>query len=164
MGLIILLAVAGGGVIWWLNSKRAVGLNEKIYLKSRGYDPGPVAKEDAGVRQEARLMDLLDSLDDVTPYSRERAAEELSLMCESGGRDERMLAPLVTALDDRNASVRGAAALALGNLGDPRAIHHLRRLVEGDESPHAKNQAERALLKLEAQPVLEADPSEHPLR
>lgn len=158
MGLFILAVVAGAGVVWWLNGHRSVTRNERTYLRSRGYDPEPLAKEDPSVRQEARLMDLLDSLDDITPYSRERAAEEISLMCESGARDERMLAPLVTALDDRNAAVRGAVALALGNLGDPRAIHHLLRVAQSDESPHARNQAERALEKLQAQHPAHPDP------
>jgi HEAT repeat protein len=162
MGGIILLILAAGGVIWWLNGKRSVSLNERVYLRSRGYDDTPPPREDAGARQEARLMDLLDSLDDVTPYSRERAAEELSLMCESGSADERMLAPLVTALDDSNANVRGAAALALGSLGDSRAIVHLRRVVERDESSHARNQAERALAKLGAPASAEPQSSDGP--
>jgi hypothetical protein len=162
MGTIILLVLAAGGVIWWLNGKRSVSMNERVYLRSRGYDDTPPPKEDAGARQEARLMDLLDSLDDVTPYSRERAAEELSLMCESGSGDERMLAPLVAALDDSNANVRGAAALALGNLGDGRAVVHLQRLIGSDESSHARNLAERALVKLGAPVTAKPQPSDGP--
>src|SRR5262245_5946015 len=42
-------------------------------------------------------------------------------------RDERALMPLVGALDDRNASVRAAAAAALGRLGDRRATDELER-------------------------------------
>jgi len=159
MGMIIFLVVVGAAVVWWLNGRRLASINEKVYLRSRGYEEPPAPKEDAGARQEARLMDLLDSLDDVTPYSRERAAEEISLMCLSGSRDERMLAPLVAALDDANANVRGAAALALGNLGDQRAVHHLQRLLETDESSHAKNQAERALTKLGVPQAPPSDPS-----
>ena len=145
---IVVLALIIGGIIWWYRSQRAVSLNERMYLRQRGYDPPDEPKGDRGVAQETRLMDLLDSLDDVTAYSRERAAEEISLMCESGQRDERMYAPLVTALDDSNASVRGAAAIALGHLGDSRAIEQLNRVADGDDSPHARAQARRALERL----------------
>src|SRR5215831_1185272 len=156
MGMIILVALIVGGIIWWLSSNQAASRNEKTYLRTRGYDPVDAPEVRTAARQEARLMDLLNSLDDVTPYSRERAAEELSLLCESGGRDERMFAPLVAALDDRNSSVRGAAAMALGNLGDVRAVTHLERVVSSDASSHARNQARQALLKLGVVPATEA--------
>jgi HEAT repeat protein len=151
MGLIIVVGLVAAGIIWWLKGQQAASLNERTYLRSRGYDDDAAPGRKAGVAQEARLRDLMDSLDDVTPYSRERAAEELALMCESGEKDERMLAPLVTALEDRNPSVRGAAALALGALGDARAISHLERILKEDESPHARAQARRALDKLQPQ-------------
>src|SRR5215472_16948043 len=155
MGMLILVVLIVGGIIWWLNSNQAASRNERTYLKARGYDPVETPEVRSATRQEARLMDLLNSLDDVTPYSRERAAEELSLLCESGGRDERMFAPLVAALDDRNSSVR-AAAMALGNLGDVRAVTHLERVVSSDASSHARNQARQALLKLGVVPATEA--------
>src|SRR5215470_3468971 len=145
---IIVLVLIIGGIIWWYRGQRAVSLNERMYLRQRGYDAPDEPKGDRGVAQETRLMDLLDSLDDVTAYSRERAAEEISLMCESGQKDERMFAPLVTALDDSNASVRGAAANALGLLGDSRAVEELSRIAENDDSPHARAQARRALDRL----------------
>ena len=145
---LLVLALIVGGAIWWYRSQRAVTLNERMYLRQRGYDPGDEPKGDRGVAQETRLMDLLDSLDDVTAYSRERAAEEISLMCESGQKDERMFAPLITALDDSNASVRGAACIALGHLGDRRAIEELNRVADSDDSPHARAQARRALDRL----------------
>jgi len=145
---LIVVGLIVGGVIWWYKSQRAMSLNERMYLRQRGYDAPDEPKGDRGVAQETRLMDLLDSLDDVTAYSRERAAEEISLMCESGQKDERMFAPLVTALDDSNASVRGAAAIALGHLGDSRAIEQLNRIADSDDSPHARAQARRALDRL----------------
>lgn len=149
MGGIFLLAVLVGGVIWWLASRQSTDRNERSYLKSRGYENGDRLPT-AAVPQDARMLDLLASLDDVTPYARERAAEELSLMCESGARDERMFAPLATALDDRNAAVRGAVAVALGNLADVRAIDALKRVAESDESIHARTQARRALESIES--------------
>jgi HEAT repeat protein len=148
--MIILVVLVVGGIIWWLSSSQAASRNEKTYLRTRGYDPADPPEVRSAARQEARLMDLLNSLDDVTPYSRERAAEELSLLCESGEQDERMFAPLVAALDDRNSSVRGAAAMALGNLRDARAVSHLERVLGSDGSSHARNQARLALQKLEA--------------
>ncbi|MGH9764322.1 MAG: HEAT repeat domain-containing protein [Blastocatellia bacterium] len=150
MGGIFLLAVLVGGVIWWLASRQSVNRNERTYLRSRGYQDGDPPPPTAAVPAEARMLDLLASLDDVTPYARERAAEELSLMCESGARDERMFAPLATALDDRNAAVRGAVAVALGNLADVRAIDALKRVAENDESIHARTQARRALESIES--------------
>src|SRR5215471_3289982 len=156
MGMFILIVLVVGGIIWWLSSNQAASRNEKTYLRTRGYDPVDQPEVRPAARQEARLMDLLNSLDDVTPYSRERAAEELSLLCESGERDGRMFAPLVAALDDRNSSVRGAAAMALGNLGDVRAVSHLERVVGGDASSHARNQARLALQKLGVVPATEA--------
>lgn len=142
---IILLVLLVGGVIWWLASRQSLNRNERTYLRSRGYDADDDRVESSTVPRETRMLDLLASLDDITPYSRERAAEELSLMCKSGMRDERMFAPLATALEDSNASVRGAAALALGELGDTRAIEPLKRVADNDESIHARTQALRAL-------------------
>jgi hypothetical protein len=158
MFILVVLIVAG--IIWWLSSNQATSRNEKTYLRTRGYDPAEPPEVRSAARQEARLMDLLNSLDDVTPYARERAAEELSLMCESGARDDRMFAPLVAALDDRNSSVRGAAAMALGSLGDVRAISHLERVIGADGSSHVRNQARLAMEKLGA--ITASEPSVSP--
>ncbi|HYL99459.1 MAG TPA: HEAT repeat domain-containing protein [Blastocatellia bacterium] len=154
MGGIILLAVLVGSVIWWLARRQSVDRNERSYLRSRGYSDDKNVPS-ASISPESRMMDLLASLDDVTPYSRERAAEELSLMCDAGFRDERMFAPLATALEDPNAAVRSAVALALGKLGDIRAIAALKRTAENDDSGHARNQARLALERLE--PLVTAD-------
>jgi hypothetical protein len=40
--------------------------------------------------------------------------------------------------------------MALGNLGDVRAVSHLERVMGSDASSHARNQARLALQKLEA--------------
>src|SRR5215207_1014725 len=60
------------------------------------------------------------------------------------------LAPLVTALDDDNASVRAAAVAALESLGDMRAIAPLKehRL---DRSEAVRKQITSSLAELEAQ-------------
>jgi HEAT repeat protein len=44
--------------------------------------------------------------------------------------DIRALEPLIDALDDAHVGVRGAAANALGNLGQPEAIPYLRPLLQ----------------------------------
>src|SRR5215472_9368054 len=137
MGMLILVVLIVGGIIWWLNNSQAASRNERTYLKTRGYDPVETPEVRSATRQEARLMDLLNSLDDVTPYSRERAAEELSLLCESGGRDDRMFAPLVAARD----------------------VSHLERVFGSDGSSHARNQARLALQKLGAVPASEISES-----
>jgi len=59
-----------------------------------------------------------------------------------------MLSSLVTALEDSEASVRGAAAAALGNLGDAAATEALKRRLEEEESVHARTALERSLQKL----------------
>jgi HEAT repeat protein len=149
MALIILLVLVITAVLWWLSSRRAQELNERIYLKRRGYDDAPAKRRNESADSAVRLLDLLDSLDDVTPYARQRAAEEIATLCESGHSDPRMFAPLVATLkDDDNAAVRGAAADALASLNDARAIEPLRRAAELDESARVRAAALRALEKL----------------
>jgi HEAT repeat protein len=149
MWMVFILALAVIGAVWWLKGRQTLNTNERLYLRRRGYDAGDEGRTGPAVSRDTRVLDLIESLGDVTPYSRERAAEELSVLCETGEKDERMFAPLVTALDDNNAAVRGAVALALGNLGDPRAIEPLRRVAGADESAHARALARRALEKLQ---------------
>ncbi|HLG15443.1 MAG TPA: HEAT repeat domain-containing protein [Blastocatellia bacterium] len=146
--LVVLIVVA---IVWWAANRRNLTRNERLYLRRRGYAPALAERLDTGppANRDARLLDLIRSLGDVTPYSRQRAAEELARMCAEGRRDERMLPALIAALEeDADASVRAAAALALGNLGDVRAIDALNRAVQEDESLHARAAATRALKAL----------------
>jgi hypothetical protein len=148
MLLIIFAIVIVVAVLWWVNSERAISRNERQYLKRRGYDEGEPVAEGPPVHKDARLFSLIESLGDLSPFARQRAAEELSRMCEEGRGDSRMLPALLVALNDRDASVRGAVAAALGNLGDRQAIEPLRLRREEDESIHVKAALDRAIQKL----------------
>ena len=61
-----------------------------------------------------------------------------------------MLSSLVAALDDSEATVRSAAAIALGNLGDPASVEPLKRRIDAEESIHVRVSLEQALEKLSA--------------
>ena len=64
---------------------------------------------------------------------------------EDGAGRERAVAALVAALEDPDAGVRAAAALALGHVGGPERVAALQARVEGDPDPVV---AHRALLGL----------------
>ena len=89
------------------------------------------------------------ALGDLSPYARQRAAEDLGRLCQSGGRDERMLPPLLTALNDSDASVRSAAANTLTQLGSTEAIAPLKHRLEVEESIHVRASLQRAIERLE---------------
>ena len=149
MALLILLALIVAAVFWWLLGERATSLNEKIYLRSRGYG-GEEEPKGRPVSRDIRLLGLLASLDDVTASARERAAEELEKLCAGGQRDSRMYSPLVTALDDSNPLVRKAVAAALASLGDARALPRLERLANDDESIYVRSASRVAADKLKS--------------
>ena len=143
--LVIVIALA---LIYAFKGERGLNLNERLYLKRRGYEP-PIELDDGPpVSKDTRLFSLIESLSDVSAYGRRRAAEDLSRMCESGHRDPRMLSSLVAALDDSDASVRGAVAMALGNLGDPASMEPMKRRLEIEASIQVKALLEQALEKL----------------
>jgi len=135
---------------WWVRSEKKLSFNERQYLKRRGYEAEEAPEQKEPPPKDARLIGLLESLGDLSPYSRQKAAEDLARMCASGQKDSRMFATLVTALDDSDASVRSAVAVALGNLGDERAIRPLERRIENEESIHARAAAQMAVDKLTA--------------
>ncbi|HKS42277.1 MAG TPA: HEAT repeat domain-containing protein [Blastocatellia bacterium] len=149
MPLIIIIVVVIG-LVWWINSQRTLSLNERLYLKRRGYaveepvDPGPPVPKDT------RLINLIESLGDLSPFARQRAAEDLSRMCQAGQRDPRMLPSLIVALNDSDASVRSTVASALGNLSNMEAVEPLKQRLEIEESIHVRGALQKALQKLEA--------------
>jgi hypothetical protein len=145
---LIILAVVVLLVIWWLKSQKALNLNEKLYLRRRGYEHDQTEPKGRPVDPDSRLLGLMHSLTDLSPYARQRAADELSRMCTEGKRDSRMFESLVNALGDSEASVRSAVATALGNLGDPRAIELLKHRMDLDESIHFRAAVLKALKKL----------------
>lgn len=145
---IIFVIVIVLALIYAFRSERGLNLNERLYLKRRGYEPPIEFGDGPPVSKDDRLFGLIESLSDVSAYGRQRAAEDLSRMCESGHRDPRMLSSLIAALDDSDASVRGAVAMALGNLRDPASIEPLGRRLDLEESIHVKVLLEQALEKL----------------
>ena len=145
---IILVIVIVLALVYAVKSERGLNLNERLYLKHRGYDPPAEFDEGPPVSKDTRLFSLIESLSDISPYARQRAAEDLSRMCASGQRDPRMLSSLIAALDDSDASVRGAVAMALGNFGDRASVELLKRRMEVEESIHVRASLEQALEKL----------------
>jgi HEAT repeat protein len=143
--LVIIIVIA---LVYAFTSQRGLNLNERLYLRRRGYEPAVDPPEGPPIPKDARLFSLIESLSDISPYARQRAAEDLSRMCASGQRDSRMLNPLIDSLNDSDASVRGAVATALAKLGDPASIEALTRRMEIEESIMVKASLEQALEKL----------------
>lgn len=147
---LILILVLVIGIVWWMKSQRTLSLNERLYLRRRGYAVEEPIASGPPVPKDTRLINLIESLGDLSPFARQRAAEDLSRMCEAGQRDPRMLPSLIVALNDSDASVRGMVAAALGNLSDMEAVDPLRRRLEVEESIHVRGALRKALQKLEA--------------
>ena len=149
MSLVIFIILVVAAVIWWGRGSRGLSYNERQYLKRRGYadetlvsPPAPVAENS---RHTSRLHTALDSLADLSPNARLRAAQDLGKLCDEGKGDPVMFTFLITALEDQDATVRRAAAETLGKLNDPRGIEYLRRRLEVDDSIHFQIAAKRAL-------------------
>jgi len=143
----VLLAIALA-FAWWLSGKRASSINERLYLRRRGYAPAESAAPDQALSRDNQLFGLIESLRDVSSQSRERAAQQLGQMCESGRRDERMLSPLIDALDDNDACVRRAVALALASLSDASAVEAINRRLEVEESVMVRSTLQKVRAKL----------------
>jgi hypothetical protein len=143
--LIIVIVVA---LTYGFRSQQGLSLNERLYLRRRGYEPPAEFEERPQVSKDTRLLSAIESLSDVSAFARQRAADDLSRMCESGHRDPRMLPALIAVLDDSDASVRSAVAMALGKVGDAAAVEPLRRRIELEESIHVRASLEHALEKL----------------
>ena len=69
------------------------------------------------------MIDIIEALSDPDPSRRWRAAEVLGRRL-----DPEAVGTLVTLLDDEDWRVRAKAIWALGEIGDPAALPHLRRL------------------------------------
>jgi len=142
---IILIIVIAVALIYAFRSQQGLNLNERLYLRRRGYEPPAEFEERPQVSKDTRLFSAIESLSDVSAFARLRAVEDLSRMCESGQRDPRMLSSLITALDDSDASVRNAVAMALGKLGDASSITPLKSRMEIEESIHVRASLEQAI-------------------
>src|SRR5258707_788081 len=135
---IILIVVIAVAVIYAFRGQQGLNLNERLYLRRRGYEAPTEFEERPQVSKDTRLFSAIESLSDVSPFARLRAAEDLSRMCASGQRDPRMLSSLIAALDDSDASVRSAVATALGRLGDRASVPQLRSRMDVEESIHVR--------------------------
>jgi epoxyqueuosine reductase len=69
-------------------------------------------------------------------------------------RDARAVAPLVAALRDKKAVVRGHAAWALGELGGGEARRALQALLAHEKDANVRVEAEQAFAHLEAEPQM----------
>jgi hypothetical protein len=143
--IILILAV----VIWWSRGKTVLNYNERQYLKRRGYVADEIPQPVEPVDKSARLFTAIESLSDLSPYARQRAAQDLARMCDEGKRDSLMFFPLVDALNDSDAAVRSAAANALSKLEDERAIAALKQRLEIDDSIQVIPSLRKALEKLQ---------------
>jgi hypothetical protein len=146
--LLILVIIIVAALAYAFTSQRGLNLNERLYLKRRGYEPPIDVPDGPPIPRDARLYSLIESLSDISPYARQKAAEDLSRLCASGQGDARMLNPLIDTLNDSDAAVRGAVATALGNLGDPASIEPLTRRMEVEESIMVKASLTQALENL----------------
>jgi hypothetical protein len=152
MALILLVVFLVVAALWWVNSQRTLSANERLYLKRRGYAGVEDLERGPPIPKDTRLLSLIESLADLSPFARQRAAEELSRLCASGQGDPRMLASLTAALKDGDAAVRSAVATALGNLGDAAAVEPLKQRLEDEDSIHVRASVKRAIGKLEGEP------------
>jgi len=145
---IILIIIIVLALIYAFRGDGSLSFNERLYLKRRGYEPPIGVNAGPPVSKDARLFGLIESLSDISPFARQRAAEDLSRMCATGQGDPRMLSSLLAALDDCDAAVRSAVAKALGNLGDPASIEPLSQRAQIEESIHVRASLQQALERL----------------
>jgi HEAT repeat protein len=147
MSIFIFIAIALA-LAWWFSGMRAGSRNERLYLRRRGYQQPEQPEQREPKPKDAYLFGLIESLGDLSPFSRERAAQELTRMCDSGKRDARMMGALVATLNDTDASVRRAAAGALASLGDAEALEPLQKRAEIEASAPVRVALQRAIEKL----------------
>ena len=148
---LIIFVVLVIAIVWWVKSERALSRNERLYLKRRGYSSDEPLQPAPPVTKESRLLSLIESLGDLSPYARKKAAEDIARMCEGGQRDERIFPSLVVALADSDAQVRSAVAAALWHFGNAEAIEPLKQRLEVEESIHVRSALKKAIEKLQGE-------------
>lgn len=97
-----------------------------------------------GVRADPGLNELIQQLGRSSDF-RMRVQAALQL---GKSKDTRATRPLVKALDDKNVSVRAAAAAALKTLGDPEALPALKQ-NRLDRSEVVRRQVQQSIVALE---------------
>ncbi|MFH2203351.1 MAG: HEAT repeat domain-containing protein [Elusimicrobiota bacterium] len=93
--------------------------------------------------REKAVKGLLDLLQTPRPDLRACAARTLGYT-----RDSKHLDTLIDSLNDESDYVRVAAVYGLAELGDPKALPHLRKLTQ-DKAPNMHSAVEHALKELE---------------
>jgi hypothetical protein len=145
---LILAVIVVIAIVWYMNSQRGLSPRERQYLRRRGYHADEEEAPGPPLSKDTRLFNLIASLSDLSPYARQKAAEDLARMCEEGKRDPRMLSALVNALDDSDASVRSATANALASLAMAEAIEPLQRRLNIEEAIQSRAAIQRAIERL----------------
>lgn len=88
---------------------------------------------------------LIDALTDKTLYVREAAIQSLG---EIGNR--KAVPYLISALNAKSFAIRISAIMALGKIGDGAAIPFVKRVLDNDTDPHIRDEAVKALRRLDA--------------
>jgi HEAT repeat protein len=145
---ILIVALVAILMIWWLKSDRALNRNEKLYLKRRGYAVEDSVEARTSVSPDTRLFAAIESLNDLSPASRQRAAQNLAQMCEQGSRDSIMFSALLEALNDSDAAVRSAVVTALEKFGDVRVLEFLEKRLEIEEALQTRAALQRVIKRL----------------
>ena len=150
MPLFILIVVLVVVLVFWRSrGNHALNRNEKLYLQRRGY---AIEQGTSGspVTKTTRLFAAIESLNDLSPASRERAAHDLAQMCEQGNRDSLIFSALCEALNDPDAAVRNAVVNALEKFGNVQAIEFLEKRLEVEEALQTRAALQRVIKKLQA--------------
>ncbi len=124
--------------------------NEKLYLKRRGYVIEEGVEASSSVTPDTRRFAAIESLNDLSPVSRQRAALDLAQMCEQGSRDSMVFSALIEALNDSDAAVRNAVVTALEKFGDVQVVEFLEKRLEIEEALQTRAALQRVIKKLQA--------------
>ena len=114
-------------------------------MKKRKWTSADVARSGVGLVQDARVVTfLVSAYADGEPPRRKQAIEYLGSQ-----QDRRATETVLRALKDRSSEVRLAAIRALGQIGDPQAIHALRAITgAGARSLLVEQEVKVALRKI----------------
>jgi len=113
----------------------AIGRYHSFLIEGRGADKMAAALQPLRIYQEE-----LSKAEEKEMTIRAQAALELSKLC-----DLNSVEPLITGLKDKYPQVRNNAALALGKIGDNRAISALANIEQEDSDESVRNTAKQAL-------------------
>ncbi len=87
---------------------------------------------------------MLDALAD---FDRKSEFANIAMALPKVGKDA--IRPLITALQTDDSAVKAEIVRALGDIGYPQALGHLKYVVENDESPELRTLAQEAIEKID---------------